>query len=200
MDFDVELATFLNQNDMKDSLHKFAIGQLRFNYQTELAVAKTYAEMARDAIVAALPASLKNSSNGAIGVDDLLIFPGSLRKDGVFTFELGWNPDVIHRDSLYEEGYPEGIQDIVGLLSTGYRAKNYVYGLWFGHSPTMDVHHNGVWKNGAHQLDPNRGFVNMRSLKIRAANNFLQTAINSFNRAHKADGVRVYIMPSAKYY
>lgn len=200
MDFDAELETFLNQTDMKDSLHKFAMNRLRFDYQTELAIAKTYAEQARNAIVSSLPDSLKYSKNGAIGVDDLIIFPGRLRKDGVFVFELGWNPTVIHRDSLYEDGYPDGIEDIVGLLTTGYSAKNYVYGLWFGHSPSMDVHHNGVWKNGTHQLDPSRDFVNMRSRKQRAADKFLQRGIDAFNRAHISDGVKVSIMPSAKYY
>lgn len=40
---------------------------------------------------------------------------------------IGFNRENIHRNSLYQEGYPEGA-DIDVIYNNGWHAKNYVYG------------------------------------------------------------------------
>lgn len=63
-------------------------------------------------------------------VKDLLI--GNIISEQGMTNEqlainIGFNRENIHRNSLYQEGYPEGA-DIDVIYNNGWHAKNYVYG------------------------------------------------------------------------
>lgn len=69
--------------------------------------------------------------------------------------------DDLHRDSLYSEGYEDGISNIIALLNNGYHAKNYVYGNWNNHSPIGKY---------------------VRSRKDREGLHFIQQAIDDFNK------------------
>ncbi len=81
--------------------------------------------------------------------------PVCVGKDGSYKIDISFDSSLLHRDSLYKEKYPEGINDIVSLFVHGYNAKNSVHGQWHG-----DV----IW-----------------SLRNRAPNNFIQKAVDEFN-------------------
>lgn len=77
--------------------------------------------------------------------------------DGEYKISINIQPDALHRDSLWQDGYPNGVDDIVLLFTTGYQARGYVYGEWHG--------------------------VPYRSKISRESNNFLMRAVDSFNSA-----------------
>ena len=195
MDFDAEIAKFLGTTQMKRNVRSFAATQMKsFMPGTVKAMgeAESWAKKARDEIIAFLPDELRNSPTHPIGADDLYVYPGEVTDDGSFQFLLGWNPYAVHRDSLYDEEYPDGIEDIVGLFTTGYQAKNQVYGWWDHHYYAYASSYSGR----------SAGFDTMwtRSRQVRSGDPFLQTAIDKFNAEHKKDGVHLEILPSAKYY
>nr|DAH36756.1 MAG TPA: hypothetical protein [Caudoviricetes sp.] len=195
MDFDTEIAKFLGTAQMKQSIYKFAVKAMKGQAPgTALAMsdAEVWAKKARDEIVASLPDVLKNSPYHAITSDDLFVYPGEVTDDGKFRFNLAWNPYAVHRNSLYVEGYPDGIADIVALFHTGYTTKNYAYGYW-------DNHQAFAW-DPRNAPDATGDFMWTRSLRNRPASSFLTDAIATFNAAHKADGVVVELLPNAKYY
>lgn len=83
--------------------------------------------------------------------------------DGNWQLNISFNKEALRRDSLYLEGYPEGLEDIVLLMSRGYHAKDYVYGYY-----NTRAQHGYSW-------------VNARSKKDRDPNPFLKNAIDEFN-------------------
>ena len=195
MDFDAEIAKFLGTTQMKQNVRSFAATQMKsFMPGTVKAMseAEVWAKKARDEIIASLPDELRNSPTHPIGADDLFVYPGEVTDDGNFEFLLGWLPGSVHRDSLFDEEYPDGIEDIVGLFTTGYQAKNQVYGWWDHHYYAYASSYSGR----------SAGFDTMwtRSRQVRSGDPFLQTAIDKFNAEHKKDGVHLEILPSAKYY
>lgn len=195
MDFDAEIAKFLGTTQMKRNVRSFAATQMKsFMPGTVKAMseAEVWAKKARDEIIASLPDELRNSQTHPIGADDLFVYPGEVTDDGNFEFLLGWLPGSVHRDSLFDEEYPDGIEDIVGLFTTGYQAKNQVYGWWDHHYYAYASSYSGR----------SAGFDTMwtRSRQVRSGDPFLQTAIDKFNTEHKKDGVHLEILPSAKYY
>lgn len=50
----------------------------------------------------------------------------------------------VHRESLYPEGYPGGINNIVALLNKGYSAGKKVYGVWHGQQIASLQHRDGL--------------------------------------------------------
>ena len=122
MDFDAEIAKFLGTAQMNQSIYKFAVKALK-GQAPGTARARSDAEAwdkkAREEVVASLPDVLKNSPYHAITSDDLFVYPGEVTDDGKFRLNLAWNPYAVHRNSMYEEGYPDKIADIVALFLTG---------------------------------------------------------------------------------
>lgn len=184
MDFDAELAKFLGTSTMKQSIQKFAVNAMKAGgagtagsrQQAEAMVNK-----AKEAIIASLPQSLRDSNYHTITAADLITNYIGMSDDGKFQFELCWNPAAVQRPSLYQKRYPNGIEDIVGLFHSGYSANNYAYGRWASrvmHGETR-VYRSRVYRDP----DP-----------------FLTDAIAQFNADHKNDGVVLKLSPLARYY
>lgn len=70
--------------------------------------------------------------------------------------------EALHRDSLYPKGYPDGLEDLVLLYSTGYDARDYVHG--YNH------------KKGRY----------MWSLPHRPSNDYLEKAVEEFNNKYNS--------------
>lgn len=77
---------------------------------------------------------------------------------GQFEVHINFDPDEIRRPSLYEDGYSEGVYDIVALLNRGYRAEDHVYGQWHGAA--------------------------VKSLQARDGLHFLEAAVDEFNQRY----------------
>lgn len=145
-----------------------------------------YAQKAVAAIIDSLPDSLRKSYNGrAIKTTDLIIGDPIVNDNGDYEITLIWNPQAIHRESLYsdDEGYPEGVQNIVALLSTGVRPIRH------------DVFGDHMW--GKYWHESTRYFI--PAGWSRPADPFLKNAIAKYNADHKKDGV-VLIPPPGIYY
>lgn len=195
MDFDAEIAKFLGRPAVAKSFRAAAVRNMQASGVgvATMKAAETWAQKARDEIIASLPESLRNSPNHPITSADLLIKPGTVTPDGKYRFELAWKPGAVHRDSLYEDEYPDGIEDIVALFHKGYVSRDYVYGYWDRHRPIMAYDSRNDNTGGG-------DFVWMRSRISRLADPFLVDAIAAFNAAHKQDGVTLAFVPGAKYY
>lgn len=139
-----------------------------------------YAQKAVAAIIDSLPYELKGGSSRPITTTDLIIGEPRLNDNGDFEVELRWNPDAIHRESLYEEGYPEGLEDIVSLFSTGSKlSKNWVAG--YGKYRDFGYRYFYIPKGTYREPDP-----------------FISHAVSAFNAAHAKDHV-VLIAPKEYY-
>lgn len=97
--------------------------------------------------------------------------------DGSSTIYIYFGGDL-HRDSLYPDGYEDGVSNIVALLNNGYHAKNYVYGDWDGHSPT------GESRFDNRSIDTS---AYIRSRKDREGLQFIQQAVRDFNGNYGSD-------------
>lgn len=93
--------------------------------------------------------------------------------DGYLEIVISFDPDALHKESLYDEGYPKGLENIVALFNNGYHAKNYVYGWWEGHSPTGTALERSSSDDG--------DFAWVRSRKEREPLNFIQDTVAEFN-------------------
>lgn len=58
-----------------------------------------------------------NAGHSPEGLFDV-VFSG-IDKNGDYAFELNFKPYVVHRRSLWPEGYPEGLSNIIALYSHG---------------------------------------------------------------------------------
>ena len=103
----------------------------------------------------------------SIKLDDIVVEEPIIDKDGGATLKISFREGSLYRDSLYVDGYPDGLENIVLLFARGYHASDYVYGWW--NLP------NQTWYGGS-------GFVNVRSRKDREPNNFLHEAVAEFNK------------------
>lgn len=184
MDFEAELAKFLGQPTMQKAIQKTAIAAMKAGgggVAGSLEEAKKFVEQAKAAIIASLPQSLKDSNYHTFTTSDLIVDYVGMSDNGKFQFELSWNPASVHRPSLYQKGYPDGIEDIVGLFHSGYSANHYAYGPW-----ASRVMHG-----------ENRVY---RSRVFRDPDPFLTDAISKFNAEHKADSVTLKLSPTAQRY
>lgn len=54
-----------------------------------------------------------------------------MTQDGFYEYRIQFNANAVHRDSLYEDGYPDGLENVVALYSHGSKAsQGYVCGVW----------------------------------------------------------------------
>ena len=102
----------------------------------------------------------------SITMDDIIVGTPKKNEKGYWTLRVSFNEGSLQRDSLYYDGYPQGLNNIVLLFAHGYHARDYVYGWW-------DLP-NQNWYGG-------NEFVNVRSRKDRDPNNFLYDAVDEFN-------------------
>ena len=174
MTFEQQVAQYLNQPHMK--------AQLKAHYKkmggsaADSEAAKRYAEEAKQAIIDALPESLKNGMR-PITINDFEPLVPRLNADGDYEIELRWKPEAIHRESLYEEGYPEGLENIVALFSTGNKPlRHSVLGL-----------KKEKWSLMYHQYYIPAGYQ-------RAADPFISKAVAAFNAKYAKNNV-VLIAP-----
>lgn len=76
-----------------------------------------------------------NYASGQIGQEAAAVFSnlefGSPKKveECIYNIPIYFIGNL-HRDSVYKEGYPEGVENIIALLNAGYHADNYVIGNW----------------------------------------------------------------------
>jgi len=107
----------------------------------------------------------------SITISDIVVGQPVLNESGQYELKLSFKEGALHRDSLYEEGYPEGLNNIVLLFAHGYHASSYVYGAWASSS-----------KDSTKRI---------RSRISREPNNFLQAAVAEFNSSPSIKGVAV---------
>jgi len=74
---------------------------------------------------------------------------------GDYKISVSFSEEAIHRESLYQAGYPNGVDNIVMLFTKGYTAGNQVWGSWHGNT--------------------------IGSLTHRESNDFLAQAVEVFN-------------------
>ena len=84
-----------------------------------------------------------------------MTYSGIDEDTGQLEIHNDFDPEKVHRPSLYPDKYPDGVSDIVDLMNRGYEADREAYGQWHG---------------GA-----------VRSLRQRDALMFLQAAVRDFN-------------------
>lgn len=186
MNFEKSIASFLSSKKQRNKLREHYSSMFRRGGTGGIASgmedAIAYANEAKRFIIASLPDSLKGGSSRPIGEDDLLIGIVETTQDGNFVVHMGWNPEAVHRNSLYEDSdkYKDGIEDIVHLFAVGYRAKTYAYGWWDGHSGRYSLRgtENSVW---------------IRSKISRDPSPFLQAAVAAFNSTYKKDNVKLVL-------
>lgn len=179
MSFEDQVRQYLDRPAMKAEIkaHYKKIGGSAAGVEKAL----RYAEEAIQAIIDSLPESLKSGSTRPITTDDLVPGYPRLNSNGDYEVLIRWYSKAIHRDSLYMDGYPDGVKNIVALFSTGTRpSKNFVAGYWKTAASGM------YW------------YYRIPAGWSRAADPFLKEAIEKFNASHREDGV-ILIAPD-KYY
>lgn len=102
---------------------------------------------------------------------DILVGEPNIDKKGNISLTISFHEGSLQRPSLYKKGYPDGVENIVLLFTHGYHAKNYVYGKW------------SYKRFSTHKP--------IRSRKDRKPNDFLQRAVEEFNRFAKGHAIAV---------
>lgn len=110
--------------------------------------------------------------------DDMALFSRCIkvvgpepRADGTYVVRIVFDEQALERPSLVGwDGMPvgSGAYDIIGLLTQGYSASDYVYGDWTTNTG----------------IDTDRGNGRIRSKKSRAPNSFMSDAITAFEREY----------------
>ena len=93
-------------------------------------------------------------------VEDIIVADPVLQGDQ-YMIVVSFNEEALHRDSLDPDSYPEGISNIIKLFATGYDASGAVRGVWQGHGDEE------IW-----------------SLRHRGPNNFMNDAVDAFNKKY----------------
>ena len=137
-------------NEKRKSGEPLASGQVLLNRDIMIELAVKF----REIIYKHLPDNIKD-----VGTENNLVICEPVKTTGGrYNISLKFNKDVIRRSSLWEDGYPDGIENIVALLNNGYAARDYVYGMWKGKK--------------------------VRSLLSRDGEGFMQDAVREFNNAY----------------
>lgn len=102
----------------------------------------------------------------SITLDDIIVQNPYMDSDGLWRLEISFREGSLHRDSLDDNDYPEGLNNIVLLFAKGYHARDYVYGLW--NTTGNPTSHWVYWRD-------------VRSRKDRDGSDFLIQAVNEFN-------------------
>lgn len=99
----------------------------------------------------------------SISLDDIIVEEPLLREDGRFEIKLSFREGSLHRESLYPDGYPDGLKNIVLLFAKGYHTSHPVHGDWTYNGSVVA---KSVWGK-----------------RSRAPSNFLNDAVDEFNGA-----------------
>lgn len=135
-------------------------------------LAVEFVEMLKQAAIASgLPPSVLERH-----IDTITCSSPQKMPDGSHTITVSFGGNL-HRDSLYEEKYPEGIDNIVALFNNGLNNDGYVYGWWDNHSPTGEALGRSL---------PGDTFAWIRSKKNRSSLQFVQRAISDFENKYKS--------------
>jgi hypothetical protein len=126
---------------------------------------------------AGLPASVIANINSLTYTEPYDDGNGNIRIDLYFADRSNGS---LGRPSLYEEGYPEGVGNIIALFNNGYNAKNYVYGWWDNHTASLESSVDTKYRSGI-----STSSVYIRSKLNREATLFMQGAVRRFNEKHK---------------
>lgn len=102
----------------------------------------------------------------SITPEDIIVEKPYRDADGLWRLKLSFREGSLHRESLDDNDYPEGLSNIVLLFAKGYHARDYVYGLW-----------NTTGSKNSHWIY----WHDIRSRKDRSGNDFLIQAVNEFN-------------------
>lgn len=100
----------------------------------------------------------------SITLEDIIVGCPYQDENGNWQLEISFRDGALHRDSLDDMNYPEGLHNIVLLFAKGYHAENYAYGLW-------RTGHNLYGSD----------YKSIRSRKSRDSNDFLDKAVEDFN-------------------
>ena len=114
----------------------------------------------------------------SITLDDIIVGNPKKDVDGQWSLEISFREGSLRRESLDSDYFPEGISNIVLLFAKGYRASNYVYGLW--------------------DITGKKDYRKVRSRKERESNDFLERAVNEFNSNHGNDVARAELLGAYK--
>lgn len=125
------------------------------------AMLTTYGEQMKSILYKHVNALIKS-----ITPDDIVVQKPYMDSDGLWRLEVSFREGSLHRDSLDDNDYPEGLSNIVLLFAKGYHARDYVYGLW--NTTGSHTSHWVYWKD-------------VRSRKDRDGSDFLIQAVNEFN-------------------
>lgn len=85
---------------------------------------------------------------------------------GKYEVHVNFHEAAMYRDSLWEDGYPDGYDNIAVLMNRGYSAKDYVYGEY-----------------------PEGSGKRIRSKKYRQGAHFMQAAVEHFNAQYGPNAV-----------
>lgn len=144
---------------------KFGVGDSAVSTQKAI----RYAEELRDIVWSALPPVLKTGENG-LEINDIRIGKPTVLANGDIEVGLTFDKDAVHRDSLYPEGNPEGVDNIVRLFSVGYSTDRRVFGYWEGKKIPSAMRLGG--------------------------SAFMQRAVDEFNYRHAGNGTKATLDPS----
>lgn len=110
----------------------------------------------------------------SISLNDIVVGTPYKDSSGRWRLEISFREGSLHRESLYPDGYPDGLDNIILLFEGGYSVDNYVYGVW-----------NVVGER-------------VRSRKERDGNDFLVQAINEFNNGDSNGFARAELLGEYK--
>lgn len=123
----------------------------------------------RDDIIAAYQREVKDASPYAkFDVADTSVYTKGFA-DGSASITILFRDDALRRPSLYRRNWEptgSGVYDIFGLLTQGYSASNYTYGIWV-HNDGTDITDEG-----------SDGII--RSLKSRQGSDFINKVIEKY--------------------
>lgn len=115
------------------------------------------AEQAAQKLKDALSVKLKEAHLEKIAESGIIVGEPAEDKVGNLVIDINFDPEMLHRDSLYPKGHPKGISDIIVHLTHGWDAQGEVFGYW---KRAGDV---------------------IRSAKHMDKNEFLKRAVSEFN-------------------
>lgn len=111
--------------------------------------------------------------------------------DGCYEYRIFFEPSTVHRESLYHEGYPDGLENVLVLYSHGSKPAK-----------------NPVWNTAAREWDYNRKrqfgeYRQGRHIFIREGwhvepNSFLRDRIDALNAQYAKDNVKIRL--DSRYY
>lgn len=143
----------MEDSDMQKSIEKTVDNiVLNFGATSEknppnpLEAAKSFIEVLQAEIQSHAGISASDGGLGSTAVTSLTqLTHGSPVKVGKNSYQIEVSfAGNLHRDSLYQSGYPDGVENIAALLNTGYDASKGVYGTWHGEKIASLQHRNGA--------------------------------------------------------